>query len=138
MKDYLKDERMMILQMVNDGKINSEDAAKLLTSLTENDPGITGPGPNIKPDVDVADKFNKFCGTVENFAKNVGEKASKAIKDAEPHVKEATKKAMKKTACALEDISKTLQTNLQNMEEKENNCENTEDSTPSEDNSNDN
>ena len=125
MKDYMKDERIMILQMVNEGKICPDDAAKLLEALKEKDKGYQT---TIKTDIDVAEKFNKFCGSVEKFAKSAGTKASQALKDAEPAVKNATKKAMEKTVCVLDDMSKSLSKRLENVDDIED-CDNTDTDT---------
>ena len=115
MKDHMKDERLMILEMVKEGKISPDDATKLLNSLQ---------GCKVEDSIefDVEEKFNKFCNSMEVFAKDMKDKLGHAFKEAEPTVKKATKKAMEKTICVLDDVSKSLNESVKNMDQKEADC----------------
>ncbi|MCD7855194.1 MAG: hypothetical protein LUG66_06230 [Clostridiales bacterium] len=69
----MKEERMFILNMLNDGKITSDDACKLLAALKTSDGKSSSSS-------EIGDK-------VEKYAKDIKAKVSKMAKDAEPTVK---------------------------------------------------
>lgn len=120
MKDNLKEERLLILHMIHEGKISSEEGSKLLESIKFN-------AEDEYQGIDMEDKINKFSTTVDSFAKDVGSKIGTAFKDAEPKIKKATKKALEKTALVMEDISKSLNESIKSMEEKESKSNSEED-----------
>ena len=103
MKDNFKDERIMILEMVREGKVSADEATQLLNALCENRPSYSH-----FDSEDLEDKFNKFYQTVDCFAKDLKVKLEGAYKKAEPKVKTATKKVMEKTAVVMEDLSKSI------------------------------
>ncbi len=70
----MKEERMFILNMLNEGKITSDDACKLLAALKTSDGGSSSSAS------DLGDKVGKY-------AKDIKDKVSKMAKDAEPTVK---------------------------------------------------
>lgn len=112
MKDNLKEERLLILNMIQEGKITVEDGTRLLDAIKagsiEECQGF-----------DMEEKINKFSSSVDSFAKDVSSKVGTAFRDAEPKIKKATKKALEKTALVIEDISKSLNESVKNMEEDE-------------------
>ena len=112
MKDNLKEERIMILEMVKENKISTEDATKLLSSLQ---------GEKLVnfDNEELEEKFSKFYSSVDSFAKDLKTRLDKAYKDAEPKVKNATKKVMEKTANVMGDLSTSLNESVKKMEEKE-------------------
>jgi len=110
MKDTLKEERIMILEMVKEGKINADDAGKLLGSLQATN--ATSP----MHDEDFEDKLNKFYGSVDTFAKDLKCKLGKAYDSAEPKMKSAAKKIMEKTSEVMGDIQKNLNESITKME----------------------
>lgn len=67
----MKEERMFILNMLNEGKITADDACKLLAALKK-DEKISS--------AEIGEKVNKY-------AKTVKDKVVKIAKDAEPKVK---------------------------------------------------
>lgn len=66
----MKEERMFILNMLNDGKISADDACKLLAAIK----------PSGEKSAEIGDKVGKY-------AKDLKTKVSKIAKDAEPKVK---------------------------------------------------
>ncbi|MCD8238531.1 MAG: hypothetical protein LUC92_04240 [Clostridiales bacterium] len=69
----MKEERMFILNMLNEGKITADDACKLLAALKTSDGSSAASS-------DIGDKVGKY-------AKDIKDKVSKMAKDAEPTVK---------------------------------------------------
>jgi len=97
----MKEERMKILDMVEKGIINADEARLLLGSLsTKSDD----------------DKLKEFANNVADFAKDVGEKTKEACAAASPKIKKATKVVVTKTACLVENISKSLNEAVKKME----------------------
>lgn len=79
----MKEERMFILTMLNEGKINSDEACRLLAALK----------PEKNTPSEIGEKVNKYAKTVKN-------KVTKIAKDAEPTVKKCADAVGEK----LEDI----------------------------------
>jgi|GEM_PF-571198 len=113
MKDSLKEERLKILELLEQGKIKSSEATELLGALK-----VGAPEEHIKS-VDLEEKFNKFCKSLDAFAKDVSDKVGEFYKDVEPKVKEVTKKTIEKTVTVVDDLSKNLNESLKSMEEDE-------------------
>ena len=117
MKTSKKEERLLILNMVSEGKITVDESIKLLEALSEGENDFGG---NYNSDME--DKVNGFTASLDSFAKEVNEKAKTTYKDFEPKLKSATKTVVEKTVNVLNDITKSLNESLQNMEKSEN-CE---------------
>lgn len=113
MKDSLKEERLKILDLLEQGKIKSGEATELLGALK-----VGNPEEHARS-IDLEDKFNKFCKSLDIFAKDVSDKVGEFYKDVEPKVKEVTKKTIEKTVTVVDDLSKTLNESLKSMEEDE-------------------
>lgn len=96
----MKEERLMILKMIEDGKINADDGVKLLNALN-------GEGQNFKK-AELEEKLSKAAKTVDAFAKDVKVKVEAFAKDAEPKVKEASQVVLEKTAVAFDELGKAL------------------------------
>jgi len=109
----MKEERMRVLQLVEDGKITVEDATKLLDALTEN------AAMDFESEPEFESKFNAFAKNAEAFAKDCGGKVSDAFKRMEPKLRKASHTVLKKTAAVMDDISKALNESLQNREKSE-------------------
>ncbi|MCL1936449.1 MAG: hypothetical protein FWF57_08790 [Defluviitaleaceae bacterium] len=112
MKDNLKEERIMILEMVKENKIGPDDGVKLLNSLNESK------GAFYSSD-SIEEKFSKFHSSIDSFAKEVKSKIDSAYHSAEPKVKDATKKVVEKTANMVEELSKKLNEGVKKLEETE-------------------
>jgi len=128
MKTSKKEERMLILNMVSEGKISVDESVKLLEALNAGE----SDGMDFGYNNEIEDKVNGFTTSLDNFAKEMNEKAKTTYKDFEPKLKNATKTVVEKTVSVLEDITKSLYESLQNMEKSEDpdcqccSCENEE------------
>ena len=108
MKDSLKEERLKILELLEQGKITSDDATRLLGALKVGSPAA-----------DVEEVFGKLFKSLDGFAKGVTDKVSEIRKDVEPKVKEVTKKTIEKTVTVVDDLSKTLNDTIKSMDDEE-------------------
>ena len=106
----MKEERMKILQMVEDGKISVEEAGKLLDAL-----GVSGECCG----EDFADKMKEFCKDTETFMKNVGGKMCDFVKDMEPRVRNITKTAVSRTADLVDELGNALAACLNSLNKNE-------------------
>ena len=103
----MKDERLLILKMVEDGKITADEATKLLHSLAAT--CECGSGINFE------EKFNKFGENMQNFAKEVTCKVNEMYKTAEPKIRDFTKTVVTKTADIADNISASLHDKAKDM-----------------------
>jgi len=118
MKNSKKEERIIILNMLKDGKITVDESIKLLNAL---DSGEESSGSfDFDGSINMDDKFEKFTSTLDSFAKDVGEKAKTTYKDLEPKLKSGTKTVIEKTISVLGDINQSLTESLENMKKSEN------------------
>lgn len=98
----MKEERMKILKMVEEGKISVDEATKLLEALKETYPFES------YDDYSFNEKAKDFAKNAESFAKDLGDRMSSFAKGMEPKVKKATEFVVGKTASVVDDISKAL------------------------------
>ncbi len=112
----MNEEKMKILQMVEDGKINVDDALKLMDAVRTKTVRIDGE--------DFDQKVKKFAGNVDSFAREFGGKMEVKFKEMEPTIRKATKVIVEKTACVVNDISRALNESVKNMENKDCGCDN--------------
>ncbi|MCD7777081.1 MAG: hypothetical protein LUH47_01040 [Clostridiales bacterium] len=68
----MKEERILVLNMLNEGKITADEAFKLLSVLNGSEP--------VKENGEFSEKVNKYAGDIKK-------KVTKLAKDAEPTVK---------------------------------------------------
>ncbi|MCL2235789.1 MAG: hypothetical protein FWB98_05050 [Defluviitaleaceae bacterium] len=101
----MQEERMKVLEMINEGKITADEGAKLLEALRCGDGGQK-----------FEEKFNKFAHDTKDFFKDVGGKINEMYKEVEPKVKSATQKVVSKTADIAENISQKLDEKAKSME----------------------
>ena len=104
----MENERIHVLKMVEDGKINVDEAAKLLEALRMTS-APAGP--------DYNEKFKEFAGDMKEFAKDVTCKINELTKKAEPKVKEFAKTVVSKTADLADNISASLNEKIKDMDE---------------------
>ena len=110
----MKEERMFILNLLSEGKVSADEAAKLLESV--------GKKPRKEywdDDVTAEERLKNFSKSVESFAKDFGSKMQTAYKDMEPKVRKTTKVIMEKTASVVDNMSKSLHESLNNFETKD-------------------
>jgi len=90
-------EKMRVLDLLEAGKINADEAATLLAALN------TGPRFITKQTRDnMEEKFKQFALDCNRFARSIGAKSKELYKDVQPKIKCASKAALHKAACALD------------------------------------
>ena len=112
----MKQERMKILELLDQGKITAGEAANLLEALKASDIQERLWDDDTKRSVQ--EKVNQFSQNVESVSKDVGEKLESAFKEIEPKLRTVTKVVVEKTANIVDEISKSLNETLKNLEEK--------------------
>lgn len=112
-------ERLKVLQMLEDGKISSEDALKLLEALK---PPF---GHRFRQNFESEEfndewneKLNRFSQSVDTFTRDFGDRFSDVAKDMEPKLRKAAKTVVEKTSMVVDDLSKALNESLKNLDEK--------------------
>jgi len=117
----MKEERLAILKLIDEGKISASEGVKLLNALRDDIP---------KREFEIEDGINKVTSAMDSFAKDIKEKFCDFTKDAEPRMKKASQSIIEKTSEIFGEISKNLKDMLSNddenddKEEKENINEN--------------
>ena len=111
----MKQERLKILSLLEEGKITADDAAMLLEKLGQADNHHF-----ISDDTaeQVEEKLHRFAKSAESFAKEFCEKAGEAYKDVEPKLKKASQTILEKTAAIVDDISHYLHDSIENAKTK--------------------
>jgi hypothetical protein len=97
----MKEERLKILDMLEKGCINADEANRLLYAITASDDD---------------DKLAAFARSVAHFAKEVGEKTKDMCVAVSPKIKEASKAVVVKTAEVVDGLAKSLNEAVKKME----------------------
>ena len=105
-------EKMRVLDMLENGKINAEEAARLLESLGR------APIFNKEQRDNVEEKIRCFAADVNKFARDVGEKVQVMYKNVEPKIKKASQSALEKAAAALDELAQTIHSSLEKTGEE--------------------
>jgi len=106
----MNNEKIRVLDMLDAGKINAEEAAKLLEALK-------GPGFMNKETRDnVEEKLRHFGQECGKLAREVGAKVQVLYKEVEPRVKKASQAALEKAACVLDDLACVINKSLEKSE----------------------
>ena len=119
----MKQERLKVLGLLEEGKITAEDAGLLLDKLAQNEGHHF-----ISEDTaeQVEEKMHRFAKNAEHFAKEFSQKAHTAYKDVEPKLKKVSQTVLEKTAAIVDDIAKTLHDSIESAklrsEQGEKNC----------------
>jgi len=112
----MKQERLKVLSLLEEGKITADEAAKLLEKLAQAD------SHHFISD-DKAEQFeeslHRFAKNAECFAKDLGQKAATAYKDVEPKLKKASQTVLEKTAALVDEIAHSLHESIEKAKEKE-------------------
>lgn len=112
MNEKLREERLMILNMLKEGRISVEEANKLLEVIKPS-------GYHHQYNTErIERKAKRFGESVDTFVKDFNNKIETAYGDVEPMFKKATKSVVEKTVNVIDNISKSLNETLQNMEEE--------------------
>lgn len=96
----MKEERLKVLQMLEDGKINVDDAIKLFDSMKFKECD--------NKSKDFEEKIKKLSKNVDSIAKDFGNKVSEVYKNMEPKVRKTTQSVIQKTANVIQDLSNKL------------------------------
>jgi len=108
-------EKMRVLEMLENGKITADEAAKLLEVLG----GSRLMSRETRENVE--EKFSQFAQDVNKFVKDVGCKAKDLYKDAEPKIKKVSQSALEKAAAALDSLACSISESIERAE-KETTC----------------
>ena len=131
----MKQERLKVLNLLEEGKITADEASTLLDKLNQADGHHF-----ISEDTaeQVEEKLHRFAKSAEHFAKEFGQKAASAYKDVEPKLKKASQTVLEKTAAIVDDIANTLHESIEKARAEKSCCgdeacccgENKDDNTP--------
>jgi polyhydroxyalkanoate synthesis regulator phasin len=113
----MKEARLRILEMLENGKITAEEAARLLETIQKGGREKFGEGEGFDRDA-FEEKFRDFAKNAEKFAREFGAKATVVYKDVEPKLKKATKVVVEKTACLFDELAKNLNETVKKFEEE--------------------
>ena len=105
----MKQERMKILGLLEEGKISAEEAGMLLEKVIHDGHHF------ISDDTaeQVEEKIHNFVKSAEKFAKEFGSKAAEAYKEVEPKLKKASQTVLEKTAHVVDDIAHSLHESIE-------------------------
>ena len=121
----MKEERMMILNMLQEGRITVDEATKLLDSLYES-PHKEFFKQWKHKEKSFDENVNKFSNSVENLAKDFSVKVESTYKELEPMLKKASQTVVEKTAKVVDYVSCSLNETLENLKKAEEECCNEE------------
>lgn len=117
----MKQERMKILNLLEEGKVNADEAAKLLEALSAADDhhGFISD--------ETAERWEeglgRFTKNVDHWAREFGHKVECAYKEMEPKLKQMSQNVLEKTACMMDEVSKSIHESVDNakarMEEEQ-------------------
>ncbi len=111
----MKEERMKVLQMLEEGKIDANEAERLLELFTK----------NVKSDKtremvdDINEKTSAFNEKVNAAVKEFVEKIDKLTKDVEPKIKKAAQIVVENTVATVDGLSKTFNETSEETDETE-------------------
>jgi len=116
----MRDERIKILNMLEDGKIDAEEAENLILALAKSESSYKQwHAPHIEID---KDKFNErmgqFADSMDSFAKDFSGKAHEVYKDVEPKLKNAARTLIEKTAALADEVSKNLNESIRKLDDE--------------------
>ena len=112
----LKDERLMILEMVRAGELNTDDAIKLMSAIQG---GTATTASSATQDENFEQKAKNFYDHVDTFTQDLKNKLGHAYDTGKPKIKHATQKTLEKTATALDKLSEKLETKLNDVDNGE-------------------
>lgn len=105
----MNEEKMKILKMLEDGRISSEDAARLLESLS----GSPSSGRSRSPESPISNNSRYSSDTTtankfDDFASDISKKIEVLARDMEPKLQKLTDVVAEKTANVADRLSKSL------------------------------
>jgi len=112
----MKQERLKVLSLLEEGKITADEAANLLEKLAQAD---NHHFINDERAEQFEESLQRFAKNAECFAKELGQKAAIAYKDVEPKLKKASQTVLEKTAAVVDEIAHSLHESIEKAKEKE-------------------
>lgn len=121
----MSDEKMMILKMLDEGKIGAEEAAKLLAAINGENTKKTIPNtPNFEKEnttyksndsnqnsnASNSARFDEFGRAIGNISKNMAKKLGVFAKEITPKIQNVTENLVEKTVEVTDKISKSVAT----------------------------
>ena len=127
----MKQERLKVLGMLEDGKITADEASLLLEKLNQADGHHF-----ISEDTaeQVEEKLHRFAKSAEGFAKEFGSKAAEAYKEVEPKLKKASQTILEKTAAIVDEIAHSLHETIEKHKAEQPCCGGSEETKEDDDN----
>jgi len=111
----MRQERLKILSLLEEGKISADEAAMLLEKVNVPEtPHLISE----ETAEQVEEKIHRFAKSAEGFAKEFGQKAAEAYKDVEPKLKKVSQAVLEKTAAVVDDIAHTLHESIEGAKAK--------------------
>lgn len=128
----MKQERLKVLGLLEEGKITADEASLLLDKLS------LGDGHHFISEEtaeQVEEKIHRFAKSAEHFAKEFTQKAAEAYRDVEPKLKKASQTVLEKTAAIVDEIAHSLHENIEKSKAEKSCCEEAEEACCEDDNS---
>jgi len=107
----MTDPKMRVLDLVESGTINADEAAKLLQALGSGSKFISKESKD-----NIEEKLQTFAKDLNKAAKDLGGKVQVFYKDVEPKLKKASQSALEKAACALDNLAQSINESLEKQE----------------------
>ena len=104
-------EKMRVLELLENGKITADEAANLLEVLGKSTRIVSKETRD-----NMEEKVQKFAHDVSKFAKECGCKAQVFYKEVEPKLKKASKTALEKAALALDSLANNISESIKKDE----------------------
>ena len=124
----MRQERLKILALLEEGKISADEAAMLLDRLNEADSHHLFSEDTAEH---VEESLQRFAKNAEHFAKEFGQRVGSAYKDVEPKLKKASQTVLEKTAAVVDEIAYALHESIEKAQsESKSCCEGEDDNTP--------
>ena len=120
----MKQERLKVLGMLEEGKISADEAGMLLERLNQSDHHHLISEETAEQ---VEEKLHRFAKSAENFAREFGQKAAEAYKDVEPKLKKASQTVLEKTAAIVDEVAHSLHESIESAKAKIEEAEKAED-----------
>jgi len=112
----MKQERLKVLSMLEEGKISADEAAMLLDKINQGSDGSHFISEETSEQIE--EKLKSFAKGAESLAKELAHKAEHVYKDMEPKLKKASQVVIEKTAAIVDDIAHALHESIENAKNK--------------------
>ena len=103
----MKQAKLKILEMLEAGKIDANEAVQLLDALKSN-------AYDDSFGID-EEKLHRFGQSVDSFARDFGGRVEGFYREVEPKIKKASHVVLEKTAAVFDEISKSLHETMENQ-----------------------